>query len=102
MHQPSIIAVQGLGSHYPETWQGKICRSGVIEKTMWLSHKDLLPNDFPSARILAFKYNSKWLSGANFVSLKEFGHDLQDRILEDRKRNNVPVSISWTCIFYAC
>ena len=61
---------------------------------MWLSHKDLLPNDFPSARILAFSYNSKWLSGANFVRLEEFGRDLQDRILEDRQRNDVPVSMS--------
>jgi len=60
---------------------------------MWLSHSDLLQKDFPTARILAFKYNSKWLSGANFVRLEEIGYDLQDRILEDRKTNNVPVSM---------
>jgi len=60
---------------------------------MWLSHRDLLPKDFPTARILAFKYNSKWLSGANFVRLEEFGHDLQDCIVEDRKKNEVPVSL---------
>jgi len=43
---PSIIAVHGLGSTYPQAW--------TKDDKMWL--KDFLPSDFPSARVLAFVY----------------------------------------------
>ncbi|KAF8245693.1 hypothetical protein K440DRAFT_503212, partial [Wilcoxina mikolae CBS 423.85] len=45
---PSIIAVNGLGGHWSETWteNGKL----------WL--QDFLPSQLPTARIMSYGYNS--------------------------------------------
>ena len=43
---PSVIAVHGLGSNYPQTW--------TQDDKMWL--KDFLSSDFRYARVLAFVY----------------------------------------------
>ncbi|PAV22606.1 vegetative incompatibility HET-E-1 [Pyrrhoderma noxium] len=69
-----VVAVQGLGSSYPNTWCGNkpvITTDGreAYIKVNWLVDKDLLPSDLRGARILAFKYNSNWLYDANYEDL---------------------------------
>ncbi|KAG8830758.1 hypothetical protein FRC18_007636 [Serendipita sp. 400] len=90
-----IIAVQGLGSSYPHTWMGK--RESIrrntwfslskpkVERVMWLA--DYLPDDFPTARIMAFEYNSKWLYNADFQGLYEHASGLLNALVEQRRNS---------------
>jgi hypothetical protein len=49
----SIVAVHGIGADPDETW----LQAGVS----WLEHVDMLPQAVPSARIMRFGYESRWL-----------------------------------------
>lgn len=75
----SIIAVQGLASTYERTWTKEL-QDG--SRVMWL--KDLLPKDLPSARILTFEYDSKWLNDPSHVSLRDCADRLIESIMWDR------------------
>lgn len=67
----SIIAVHGLGSDPEKSWvwkahsneEKKVVKSGLqVDEVNWLT--DLLPNDLPKARVLAFNYESRcWGEG---------------------------------------
>ncbi|KAG8868375.1 hypothetical protein FRC20_003536 [Serendipita sp. 405] len=88
-----IVAVQGLGSAYPHTWMGKRKAKGrqakfslskpEVEKVMWL--EEYLPKDFPTARIMAFEYNSKWLFNADFMGLDDHATALLDALVKQRQ-----------------
>lgn len=49
----SIIAVHGIGAHRDWTWS--------LRGVNWLGAPDMLPHDFPRARIMAYGYASNWL-----------------------------------------
>lgn len=50
---------------------------------MWL--RDFLPDNVPEARILVYGYNSALLgSNTSVSSVKDFAHDLLQRIIDDR------------------
>ncbi|CAI6035875.1 unnamed protein product, partial [Clonostachys chloroleuca] len=50
-----IVAVHGLGAIPDITWKEK------TSSINWLSHKDMLPQAVPEARILRFGYDSLWM-----------------------------------------
>jgi hypothetical protein len=77
--QISVIAVQGLAASYDWTWT-KVLEDG--SRVMWL--RDLLPQDLPSARILTFEYDTKWLQNPSSVSLSDCADLLLESILWDR------------------
>ena len=52
-------------------------------ETMWL--RDLLPDAIEEARVLVYGYNSTVLgSNTSVSSIKDFGLDLLQRIMDDR------------------
>ncbi|KAI1390696.1 uncharacterized protein F4822DRAFT_161347 [Hypoxylon trugodes] len=48
-----IVAVHGIGADRDWTWS--------LHGTNWLGAPDMLPHDFPNARIMAYGYASNWL-----------------------------------------
>ena len=72
---PSIIAVQGLSSNYPQTW--------TKDDTMWL--KDFLPDDLPQARLLAFVFPSSAFVDRDFVDLRALGGSLLRSLVKERE-----------------
>ena len=78
----SIIAVHGLNGHAYGTWAH--CEAGQPGfENMWL--RDFLPDEVKQARILVYGYNSALLgSNTSVSSVKDFAHDLLQRIIDDR------------------
>ena len=72
---PSVIAVHGLGSEYPQTW--------TKDGKMWL--KDFLPHDLPLARILAFVYPSESFNDPDLVDFRDLAGSLLRCIVNDRE-----------------
>ena len=72
---PSVIAVHGLGSEYPQTW--------TKDGKMWL--KDFLPYDIPLARILAFVYPSEAFNDPDLVDFRDLAGSLLRCIVNDRE-----------------
>ena len=72
---PSVIAVHGLGSEYPQTW--------TKDDKMWL--KDFLPHDLPLARILAFVYPSESFNDPDLVDFRDLAGSLLRCIVNDRE-----------------
>ncbi|KAI1453137.1 hypothetical protein F4805DRAFT_387349 [Annulohypoxylon moriforme] len=66
-----IVAVHGIGAHPEKTWVSK--ESNVN----WLSHKTMLPDAIPNARIMAFGYASNWFGdGAVKLTLDGVAREL--------------------------
>ncbi|KAG8798296.1 hypothetical protein FRC16_007515 [Serendipita sp. 398] len=61
----SIIAIHGLDGHREQSWTAE-------DGTMWL--RDLLPNDFPNARILSYGYDADTRSFAQTSTQTIFRH----------------------------
>ena len=78
----SIIAVHGLDGHAYGTWAHYEAGQPGFE-AMWL--RDFLLDDVKEARILVYGYNSALLgSNTSVSSVKDFAHDLLQRIIDDR------------------
>ena len=66
----SIIAIHGLGTESPKTWEyKKKDSSGVVN---WLSDKNMLPAHIPEARIFTYDWNANYFEDAPVQTL--FGH----------------------------
>ena len=82
MNYHSIIAVHGLNGHAYGTWAHHQDGQPASE-AMWL--REFLPRYVKRARILVYGYNSALLgSDASVSGVKDFAHDLLQRILDDR------------------
>ena len=66
----SIVFVHGLGGDRVQTWTVGEEREGVF----W--PRDLLPKDFPTARILSFGYNADFAHFCPFYGPKFIAEDL--------------------------
>ncbi|CAI7662679.1 unnamed protein product [Penicillium bialowiezense] len=88
-----IVAVHGLGAHPEYTWTGTPSAStgsGHGKRIHLL--RDLLKDDFPTARILAFAHNSDWLINAPVKSAQQIGNRLLDDLAKHRsKYRRVPI-----------
>ncbi|KAJ5730165.1 vegetative incompatibility protein HET-E-1 [Penicillium malachiteum] len=88
-----IVAVHGLGAHPEYTWTGtpSVSTSSGHRNRIHLL-RDLLKNDFPTARILAFAHNSDWLIDAPITSAQQIGNRLLDELVKHRlKYRSVPI-----------
>ncbi|CAD6441286.1 cb3ba11b-506d-45aa-9e63-7c7903804476 [Sclerotinia trifoliorum] len=82
LHNPAnatvdIIAVHGLGSSVETTWTHK----GT--KKLWL--RDFLHLDFPTARIMTYRHNSKWMGGATAKDLTGYGKQFLSAVQDSRE-----------------
>jgi hypothetical protein len=74
---PSVIAVHGINTTSPETWQAYKNRKDDSEGcTIWLSDADMLPSAIPNAQIWTFHYNTSWLSDAPVERLSNLAEKL--------------------------
>jgi hypothetical protein len=74
----SIVAVHGIGADPYYSW--------VTQQVHWLENLEMLPQQFPAARIMSFGYESQWFGeGAIKVSLKSVAGDLVADLHEVRK-----------------
>ncbi|KAF5231960.1 hypothetical protein FAUST_8969, partial [Fusarium austroamericanum] len=76
-----IVAVHGLGAHPVHTWEGKPS-TGSLSKLHLL--RDLLREDFPTARISSFAYNSDWLVDAPEKTAQQIGRRLLEKLSQHR------------------
>ncbi|KDN69768.1 putative peptidase C14 [Colletotrichum sublineola] len=76
-----IVAVHGLGAHPKHTWEGK--PAGLDHEKLHLL-RNLLPCDFPTARILSFAYNSDWLVDAPEKTAEQVGEGLLNGLVVHR------------------
>ncbi|KAK1637273.1 peptidase C14 [Colletotrichum phormii] len=76
--QFEIVAVHGLGAHPDHTWEGKKDQAKVHLL------RNLLPEAFPTARILSFSYNSDWLVDAPEKTAQQVGYRLAEILAKHR------------------
>ncbi|KAL6924044.1 hypothetical protein FSST1_001318 [Fusarium sambucinum] len=79
-----IVAVHGLGSNVDRTWTWR--PDQPEESVHWLKDDHMLRSRVPTARILAFNYDSTWISDAPKTRVELCGEDLI-RSLHNVRRN---------------
>lgn len=87
----SIVAVHGLAAHPSKTWFHS------TTNVNWLSGERMLPAALPSARIMAFGYNSRWYGdGAVKQSVGAVSNHLLTELDDKRKASlqSLPVTQS--------
>jgi hypothetical protein len=85
-----IVAVHGLGAHPEYTWTSAPAKSTDSNNGNRVHLlRDLLKDDFPSARILAFAYNSDWLIDAPVISAQQIGNRLLKDLVKHRSKHQV-------------
>ena len=83
LYWSSIIAVPGLNGHAYETWAHHEDGQPASEA---MCLRDFLPHNVKRARILVYGYKSALLGLDTSVSgVKDFAHDLLQRIIDDRE-----------------
>lgn len=63
----SIIAIHGLGAHWPTTWEKSehYPPRRSDRKVNWLCDKDMLPSKIPEARILRYDWDGNYCQDAS-------------------------------------
>ncbi|SPJ77950.1 uncharacterized protein FTOL_06364 [Fusarium torulosum] len=85
-----IIAVHGLGSNVDRTWTWR--STDDPQKTVnWLKDADMLQSKIPTARILAFNYDSTWLSDAPRTRVELCGEELVQSLHRLRQESDRPI-----------
>jgi hypothetical protein len=82
IQRQSIVAVHGLDGHWKDSWTAD---NGVF----WL--QDLLPHDFPKARIYSFGHDSRTRGGTKPLTLdiSDHGKDLVTSLTNERYLSKV-------------
>ncbi len=78
----SIIAIHGLGTTTPRTWEYKT-KTGVVS---WLSDSDMLPDIVPSARIYTFSWNANYYSDASIARIENVAEVLLSNLQNQRDK----------------
>ncbi|KAH6962793.1 hypothetical protein DER45DRAFT_99229 [Fusarium avenaceum] len=85
-----IIAIHGLGSNVDRTWTWR--GTGDPQKTVnWLKDTDMLQSKIPKSRILAFNYDSTWLSDAPRTRVELCGEELVQSLHRVRQELDRPI-----------
>merc|ERR1712025_955654 len=83
-----IVAVHGLGANPEYTWKTP-SRSTDSEAKTRIHLLDLVQEDFPTARILTFAYNSDWLIDAPVKSAQQIADRLLNKLAKHRSKHPV-------------
>jgi hypothetical protein len=77
-----IVAVHGLGGHYQTTWTWFPTNPNTSSPCNWL--EDLLPHEFPNARIMSFGYNSAVVHSKSVGDISTFAEQLLQFLSRER------------------
>ena len=84
----SIIAIHGLGTTSPKTWECRRDQAGTTQRPLvnWLSDHDMLPHVVPSANIFTFTWNSNYYENAPVVRILDVADILLSKLRSQRDR----------------
>lgn len=82
----SIIAIHGLGTTSPLTWQKNMvdCDGQIVREVNWLSDLDMLPAVLPKVRISTFKWNSNYYENAPATRILDIANTFLSEIKSQR------------------
>ncbi|KAK4680131.1 hypothetical protein QC764_0041900 [Podospora pseudoanserina] len=90
-----IIAIHGLGTESPRTWEfKKKGRGGVVS---WLSDSDMLPAALPEARIFTYDWNANYFKDAPVQTLLGHADTLLKLVSEGRGSQTRPIIFVASC-----
>ncbi|RKK79586.1 hypothetical protein BFJ71_g16170 [Fusarium oxysporum] len=90
----SIIAIHGLGTESPRTWEFKRSEGRVVN---WLADEDMLPATVPEARIFTYDWNANYFQDAPVQTLLSHADTLLAHIAETRDVNSRPIIFIASC-----
>ncbi|KAK0728575.1 hypothetical protein B0T26DRAFT_869597 [Lasiosphaeria miniovina] len=90
-----IIAIHGLGTESPRTWEFKTKGGGRVVK--WLSDRDMLPAALPKARIFTYDWNANYFANASVQTLLGHADALLGLIAEGRGSQTRPIIFVASC-----
>ena len=91
--EASIIAIHGLGTTTPYTWEYKT-KTGVVN---WLSDSNMLPDVVPCARIYTYSWNARYYSDASVARIADVAEVLLSNL--QSQRDKVEPIQQYSCIF---
>lgn len=78
-----IIAIHGLGTTTPRTWEYKTKTGSVVN---WLSDSNMLPDIVPSARIYTFSWNARYYADASVARIENVAEVLLSVLQSQRDK----------------
>ncbi|EXA53652.1 hypothetical protein FOVG_01387 [Fusarium oxysporum f. sp. pisi HDV247] len=89
-----IIAIHGLGTESPRTWEFKRSEGRVVN---WLADEDMLPATVPEARIFTYDWNANYFQDAPVQTLLSHADTLLAHIAETRDVKSRPIIFIASC-----
>ncbi|OAL53460.1 TPR-like protein [Pyrenochaeta sp. DS3sAY3a] len=93
-----IIAVHGLGTESPRTWEYNLKEGGTVN---WLADSNMLSEIIPEATIYTYDWDADYLKNAAIQTLRSRSDDLLACIMREREREGGPRSSNRPIIFIA-
>ena len=91
----SIIAIHGLGTASPRTWEFKKKDGGIVN---WLADGHMLPAAIPEARIFTYDWNANYFKDAPMQTVLGHANNLLALIAENRgSKNKRPIIFVASC-----
>ncbi|KAK4232893.1 hypothetical protein C8A03DRAFT_39449, partial [Achaetomium macrosporum] len=90
-----IIAIHGLGTESPRTWEFKKKGGGGVVN--WLSDRDMLPAALPEARIFTYDWNANYFGDAPVQTLLGHADVLLGLVSEGRGSQTRPIIFVASC-----
>ncbi|KAJ2978093.1 hypothetical protein NUW58_g7604 [Xylaria curta] len=90
-----IIAIHGLGTKSPRTWEFKQRDNGCVFN--WLSHEDMLPAAIPKARIFTYDWNANYFENAPVQTLLGHASNLLAHVMGERGSTTRPIIFIASC-----
>ncbi|KAI1159455.1 hypothetical protein F5B18DRAFT_636937 [Nemania serpens] len=90
-----IIAIHGLGTESPRTWEFK--RRGDGRVVNWLSDKNMLPAVVPEARIFTYDWNANYFENAPVQTLLSHAENLLAHVVGEQGSISRPIIFIASC-----
>ena len=91
----SVIAIHGLGTESPRTWEFKKPDDGGVVN--WLADDDMLPAALPDATIFTYDWNANYVKDAPVQTLLGHADNLLALVAERVADSHKPVIFIASC-----
>ncbi|KAH7215414.1 hypothetical protein DER44DRAFT_820271 [Fusarium oxysporum] len=92
-----IIAIHGLDTQSPRTWEYRKKPEDGGGIVNWLANADMLPAAIPEARIFTYDWNANYFKNAPVQALLGHADTLLTHLLKDRGRERRPIIFVASC-----